>query len=65
MVARGGGNQAVTSGWEAGDTPEAMVIPGAAQDTCWPDPKDRYPQQKASLGMQPEGRQTPPALCNP
>ena len=63
MVAKG--NQAVTSGQEAGDGQEAMVVQGAAADVCQPDPKDRHPQWKAALGIQPGGGWTHPALCGP
>ena len=64
MVARAGGNQAVTSSWEAGDTPEVTVIPGATEDVFWLYPKDRHPNGRPPLGMQPGGGLTPPALCN-
>ena len=63
MVARG--DHAVTGGQEAGDAPEATVIQGATEDVCWLDPKDRHPPQEATMGMQPGGRWTPPALCGP
>ena len=65
MVARAGGNWAVASSREAGDTPEAMPIPGAAEDVCQPDPKNRYPQWKATLGMQPGGRMISPSSVQP
>ena len=65
MVARARGDQAVASGREAGNAPEATVIPGAAEDICQPDSKDRHPHWKAAQGMQPGGRWTPPALCDP
>ena len=76
MVARAGGNWAGTGSQEAGGAPEATAIPGATKDICQLDPKNRYPWQKAALGMQPgvrwtppaqydpRGRWTPPALCN-
>ena len=59
MVARAGGNQAVASGQEAEGAPEAMAIPGAAEDAHQLDPKNRHPQWEAALGMHPGGRQTP------
>ena len=65
MVARAGGNWPVAGGWEAGDASQAMVVSGATEDFCQLDPKDRHPQWEAALGIQPGGRQTPPALCSP
>ena len=66
MVARAGGNWAVTGGQEAGG------IPGSTEDTCWPDPKNGHSQQKAALGMQiplaqysPGGGQILPAWHDP
>ena len=43
MVARAGGNWVPVSSQEVGDGPEATVIPGAAGDVCWMDPKNRHP----------------------
>ena len=55
----------IAGGWEAGDAPEAMVVPGATEDVCWPDPKDGHPWWMSTLGIQPGGGQTTPALSNP
>ena len=63
MVA--GGNQAVTSGQEVGGAQEAKAIQGAIEGLCQPVPKDRLPQQKATLGMQPRDGQTHLAPCEP
>ena len=50
MVAGAGWDQAVTGSQEAGGALGAMSIPGAAEDAHWPDPKNRHPQWKATLG---------------
>ena len=63
MVA--GGGEAVTSGQEVGGTQEAEAVQGATDNLHWPVPKDRFPQQKAALGMQPRYGQTHPAPCDP
>ena len=60
-----GGNQAVTSGQELGGAQEAEAIQGAVEGLCQLVPKDRLPQQKATLEMQPRDEQTHPAPCNP
>ena len=60
-----GGDWTVTSGQKAGGIPGTMAIPGAAGDAYWPDPRNRQPQQKATLGMQPGDKQIPLALCGP
>ena len=65
MVAGAGGDQAVTSEWEAGGAAEARAIPGATEDIHWPDPKNRHPWWKAAPGMHPGGRWTPPAQYDP
>ena len=58
MVARG--NQAVASGQEVGGVQETKAIQGAIEGLHWLVPKDRLPQQKATLGMQPRDWQTHP-----